>query len=58
MAHLGESSDVILEGFTHLLPTTLQVPRVVGSHMRALEIASEDLLEVLPTIDRVPQQVI
>jgi hypothetical protein len=55
MALPREPPDLILEGFARLLPTTLQVPGVAGSHIRALEVASEDLLDILPTIDHVPQ---
>jgi hypothetical protein len=51
----GGSSDVILEGFTRLLSTTLQVPGVTELHIRALEVAGENFLEILPTIDRVPR---
>jgi hypothetical protein len=53
MALLGASPDVIPEGFTRLLPATLQVLGVVESHIHTLEISREDLLEVLPTMDRV-----
>jgi hypothetical protein len=58
MALLGESLDVILEGFVWLLPATLQVPRVAGSHICALEVADEDLLEILSAINHVSQQVV
>jgi hypothetical protein len=46
----GEAPDVISEGFARLLSATLQVSEVVGSHICALKVASEDLLENLPTI--------
>jgi hypothetical protein len=55
MALLGELPDVIPEEFVRLLPATLQVPRVAGSHIRALEVAGKNLLEVLPTIDHIPR---
>jgi hypothetical protein len=58
MALLGQSPDIIPEGFTQLLLATLQCPGVVESHIRALEVTSQDLLEALPTIDRVPRQVV
>jgi hypothetical protein len=58
MTLLGESPDVTLEVFTRLLLATLQVLGVPGTHIHALEILCEDLLEVLPTIDRVSQQVV
>jgi hypothetical protein len=38
--------------------TILQVPVFAGSHVRALEIARKDFLEILPTIDHVPWQVV
>jgi hypothetical protein len=37
---------------------TLQIPGVVEPHICAMKVASEDLLEILPTIDRVSGQVI
>jgi hypothetical protein len=45
MALSGESLNVILVGFTLLLPTNLQITRVARLHVRALNIASEGLLE-------------
>jgi hypothetical protein len=36
----------------------LYMPRVAGPHICALEIAGQDLLEILPVIDRVSGQVI
>jgi hypothetical protein len=58
MALLRETLDVIPYGFTLLLPVALQIPRVAGPHVGALEVFGEDLLEILPTIDRVSGQVI
>jgi hypothetical protein len=58
MALLGETLDVILQGFTLLLLATLQIPGVAGLHVCALKVVGEDLLEILPTIDRVSGQVI
>jgi hypothetical protein len=58
MALLGESPDVILEGLTWLLPATLQTPVVARPHICVLEVASEDLLEIFPTIDCVSEQVV
>jgi hypothetical protein len=55
MAVLGESPEVILEGFTWLLPATLRVLGVARTHIRALEVAGEDLLQIHPTINRVSQ---
>jgi hypothetical protein len=53
MALSRESLDVTLEAFARLLSATLQVPGVVESHIHALKIVGEDLLEILRTIDRV-----
>jgi hypothetical protein len=58
MTLLGESPNVILEGFACLLPVALQVLGVVRTHIHAMEIPCEDLLKVLPTIDCVSQQVV
>jgi hypothetical protein len=65
VADLGEfmplprkSSDVIPEGFDRLLPTALQIPRVVGLHVCALEVTGEDLLEILLAINHVSRQVV
>jgi hypothetical protein len=58
MALPGESLDVILEGFDGLLSATYEVLGVVGLHIRALEVVGEDLLEILPAINRVPWQMV
>jgi hypothetical protein len=50
--------DVISKGFARLLPATLQIPRVAWMHVHALEVAGEDLLEVIPTIDDVSWEMI
>jgi hypothetical protein len=55
---LGETPDVLLQGFPWLLLTTLQISVIAGPHVCALEVAGENLLEILPTIDRVSGQVI
>jgi hypothetical protein len=47
MALPGEALNVISEGLTRLLSTTLLVLGVAGPHIRSLEVASENLLEVL-----------
>jgi hypothetical protein len=49
----GEALNVILEGFTELLSATFQVPRVARLHIRALDVANEDLL--LLAVDDVSQ---
>jgi hypothetical protein len=51
MALLGESLYVTLEGFTQLLPTTLQIPGVARPHVCALHVAGEDLLEILSVLN-------
>jgi hypothetical protein len=53
MALLGESLDVITEGFAQLRPTILQSPGVARLHVCALEVVGEDLLEILLDINRV-----
>jgi hypothetical protein len=58
MTLLGEASGVIPQGFPLLLSATPQIPRNVGSHVRSMKVTGEDLLEILPTIDRVYGQVI
>jgi hypothetical protein len=58
MALPEESTDVITKRFARLLPATLQVPRVVEAHIRALGVAGEVLLESFPTINHVSWQVV
>jgi hypothetical protein len=53
MALPGEPPNVISKGFTRLLLATLQVPWVVGSHINALEVVDEDLLEILLVVDHI-----
>jgi hypothetical protein len=48
---LGETPDVILQGFALLLLTTLQIPKVARPYICALKVASEDLLEILLAVD-------
>jgi hypothetical protein len=50
--------DVISEGFTQLRLSTLQIPGVIKTHVRVLEVTGEDLLEVNPTINDVSWQMI
>jgi hypothetical protein len=54
----GEALNVISQGFARLLPATLQVPGFARMHIHALEVAGEDLLEILQAIDDVSQQMI
>jgi hypothetical protein len=58
MTLLGEALDVIPQGFPLLLPVTLQIPGIARPNVCARKVASEDLLKILPTIDRVSGQVI
>jgi hypothetical protein len=58
VAHSGEVLNVISEGFTRLLPTTLQVPRVARPHICALEVAGEDLPKILLAINDISWQMI
>jgi hypothetical protein len=64
MALPGEAPNVFTEGIAWLLSATVQVLGFVRSHVRALEVAREDLkacedlFEILPTIDHVSQQVV
>jgi hypothetical protein len=50
--------DVIPQGFPQLFPETLQILGIAGPHVFTLKVAGEDLLMILPTIDRVSGQVI
>jgi hypothetical protein len=58
MAFLGETLDVIQQGFALLLSSTHQIPGISGSHVCALEVAGKDLPEILPAINQVSGQVI
>jgi hypothetical protein len=58
MALSREAPSVLPEGFTQLLPATLQVPAVVGPHICTIEITLEDILEILPTTNYVSRQVV
>jgi hypothetical protein len=54
----GELPNVIPEGLAWLLSATLHIPRVVWPHVCALEVANEDLLEILPAINQISIQVV
>jgi hypothetical protein len=58
MALSGETPNVIPEGFALLLPATLQILRVARPHVCAIKVADEDLLDILPGVNRVSGQVI
>jgi hypothetical protein len=49
----GETSDVVPQGFALFLLVTIQMPWVTRLHVHALKVVSEDLLDILPIIDRV-----
>jgi hypothetical protein len=53
VALLGEASDIVAQGLSGLLLAALEVPRVARAHVRALEVAYEDLSEVYPAADGV-----
>jgi hypothetical protein len=51
MTLLGETPDVVSQGFPLLLLRTLQIPGVARTHVCALEVACEDLIEIILAID-------
>ena len=57
VALLGEAPDVPIEGFSGLLLTVLEVPRVSRVLVCALEVSHEDLFQVRPTLDYVGRKV-
>ena len=56
VALLGEAPNVVPQGLTGLLLTTLEVPRVAEPDVRALKVFDENLLEVCPIADSVGGQ--
>ena len=54
---LGEASHVVTQGLAGLLATPFEVPGVPSVHVRALEVAHEDLDQVGPVVDLVRGQV-
>jgi hypothetical protein len=58
MTLLGKSPNIVPQGQPQLLMAALQILGITMLYVRALEIAGKDLLEILPTIDQVPGQVI
>jgi hypothetical protein len=48
---LGETPDVIPEGFTRLLFVASEIPRVAGAHVGSLEVPLEHSHEVIPVVD-------
>ena len=57
-ALLGEASHVVAQGLIGLLATPFEVPGVSRAHIRALEVAHEDLDQVGPVVDLVRGQVL
>ena len=57
-ALLGEASHVITQGLAGLLGTPFEVPGVPRAHVRALEIAHEDMDQVGPVVDLIRKQVL
>ena len=57
-APLGEASQVVTQGLAGLLATPFEVPGVPRVHVRALEIAHEDMDQVGPVVDLVRGQVL
>jgi hypothetical protein len=51
MTLLGEMPDVVSQGFPLLLLRTLQILGVARTHVCALEVAYEDLIEIILAID-------
>jgi hypothetical protein len=58
MALLGKTLDIVLQELPLFLPTTLQIPGVVGLHVHTQEIAGKDLLKIFLAVDQVSGQVI
>jgi hypothetical protein len=50
-ALLGETPDVIPEGFTRLLLAALEIPRVAGVHVGSLEVPLEHSHKVVLVVD-------
>jgi hypothetical protein len=50
-ALLGETPDVISEGFTRLLLAASEIPRVAGAHVGSLEVPLEHSHEVVLVVD-------
>ena len=57
-ALLGEASHVVTQGHIGLLAAPFEVPGVPRAHVRALEVAHEDLDKVGPVVDLVRGQVL
>ena len=57
-ALLGEASHVVTQGLAGLLATPLEVPGIPRAHVRALEVAHEDVDQVGPVVDLICRQVL
>ena len=57
-ALLGEASHVITQGLAGLLATPFEVPGIPRAHVRALEVAHEDVDQVGPVVDLIRRQVL
>ena len=57
-ALLGEASHVVMQGLVGLLATPFEVPGVSRAHVRALEVAHEDVDQVGPVVDLICRQVL
>ena len=53
----GEASNVPTKGFSGLLSVVLEIPWVLRTLVRALEVPHEDLFQVRPTFDSVGRKV-
>ena len=56
VALLGEAPNVVPQGLTGLLLTTLEVPRVASVNVRALKVSDENFPEVRLVVDGVGGQ--
>ena len=57
-ALLGEALHVVTQGLAGLLATPLEVPGIPRAHVRALEVAHEDVDQVGPVVDLIHRQVL
>ena len=55
---LGEAPHVVAHGLVGLLATPLEVPGVPRAHIRALEVAHEDMDQVSPVVDLICRQML
>ena len=55
---LGEASHVVVQGFVGLLLTPSEIPGVPRAHVCALDVAHENLDQVVPVVDLVRGEVL